>query len=66
MKTEPNWQKLTHTQARDLFNLSVYDWEVVLIDVDTYKSNPKDCFHFNAQEHFSQKFLDTLEYFDPA
>lgn len=64
MKTDTKWLRLTKDQLK-AFDLSSYEWEVVLIkEGTTTKPTDKDL-HFNAQEYFSEEELSAMPVFQP-
>ena len=52
------WKKLTNEQI-EKFRFSTYEGEIILID-SRGPSEYEERFYFNAQEFFSEEYLDNL------
>ena len=53
------YYKLTDSQVKK-HDLSSYNGEVILIDIDT--EHDQERYYFNAQEFFTQEELDSMDY----
>jgi hypothetical protein len=60
MKIE--WKKLTNEQI-EKFRFSTYEGEIILID-SRRPSEYEERFYFNAQEFFSEEYLDNLGWYE--